>query len=526
MGHLVTVSGNELAIMMGTTMRGLKARLACGVVLALAGAAPLSAETLQEALAMAYKTNPTLEAQRAALRALDEEVPIARAQGLPNASVTGGHTENFLTADNNFVAPDRQVTATPSASLTVFSGGSIRAGVKAAKTRVDAGRAQLRGTEADLFNAVVRAYMDVIRDEAIVVLNQQNVHVLEVNLQATRDRFQVGDLTRTDVAQSEARLALARGQLDNAKSTLITSRETYLRLVGSPPGQLAPPPTLPNLPADPDTAVAVALDDNPTLLAARRSLDATRYDVQVAAGSRLPRVSLGISSNYSNYLGTLKTVDVTGRRVPASIQEFIQGQAGVQVTVPIYQGGRPSAQVRQAEARRSQAFGQVTETERAIIAQARSAYAVWQASLDVIESSATAVNANKLSLEGVRAENSVGNRTILEILNAEQELLNSQVTLVSARRDAYVAGFNLLVAMGKAEARNLNLDAGPLYDPTINYRRAHGSYLDFGDGPTPRPIATRTVGSKPQTADVNWRSDDPLLQPVSDDTIKAQTPRR
>ena len=499
---------------MDDAMRNLlKPGLMMSAALVLVCPVPVSAETLQQALATAYRTNPTLEAQRAAVRALDENVPIARANGLPSAEVQGGYSENFLTAANNFVAPARQVTAQPSASLPVFSGGSVRGAVHAAKTRIEAGRAQLRGTEADLFGAVVRAYMDVIRDEAIVVLNGQNVHVLEVNLQATRDRFQVGDLTRTDVAQSEARLALARGQLQSAQSQLIGSRETYVRLVGAPPGELEPPPPLPNLPGDPDSAVTVALDDNPTLLAAKKALDATRYDIQVAAASRLPRVSLGISSGYSNYLGTLKSVDSQGRTVPASLQEYTQAQAGVNVTVPLYQGGRPAAEVRQAQARRSQAFEQVTEAERQVVAQTRSAYAVWRSSLEVIESSATAVNANKLSLEGVRAENSVGNRTILEILNAEQELLNSQVTLVTARRDAYVAGFQLLVAMGKAEANDLRLDGGALYDPTVNYKRVHDNLFDFGSGPTPKPVATRTVDTPAQTADVKGQND-PLLDPV------------
>ena len=263
--------------------------------------------------------------------------------------------------------------------------------------------------------------MDVIRDEAIVSLNQQNVKVLDVNLQASRDRFQVGDLTRTDVAQSDARLAVARSQLQTAQARLISSRENYIRLVGTPPGELEVPPELPNLPADPNAAVGVALRNNPTLLAAQKSRDASAYDIDVARAGRLPRVSVNVGGNYNNYLDSLGT----SVGLPNS---STAGTVGVGLTVPLFQGGRPAAQVRQAQERRAQANEQVIETERGVISQARSAYAVWRSSLEVIASSEIAVNANKLSLEGVRAENSVGNRTILDILNAEQELLNSQVT--------------------------------------------------------------------------------------------------
>ncbi|MBM3928272.1 MAG: hypothetical protein FJ335_07430, partial [Sphingomonadales bacterium] len=174
--------------------------------------------------------------------------------------------------------------------------------------------------------------------------------------------------------------------------------------------------------------------------------------------------------------------------------------AGFGLTLPLYQGGRPAAQVRQAQARESQAIEQVTATERGVIAQARSAYANWQSAQQVIASSEVAVQANRLSLEGVRAENSVGTRTILDILNAEQELLNSQVTLVTARRDAYVAGFALLAAMGRAEADDLNLeDGGPLYNPIANYERVRRKLSDWGSDPAPEPVATRTIDIAPQT---------------------------
>ncbi len=474
-------------------------------------AAPLHAETLREALVKAYNTNPTIAAQRATLRATDENVPIARASGLPSANATGDLTEFLVTGQNNFVAPPRQAVARANVSVPLYLGGQVRNSVAAAKTRVEAGRATLRSTEADLFTNVVAAYMDVIRDEAIVGLNTQNVRVLDVNLQASRDRFQVGDLTRTDVAQSEARLALARAQLQSAQANLISSRESYIQFVGTPPGMLDTPPTLPHLPDSPASAVTVAIDNNPVLIAAAKERDATRYDVGVARASRLPQISAVGGASYTNYLGSIATSPSGGSTIPNANKAV---QAGLSLTLPLFQGGRPAAQVRQAEAFQSRAIENVTATERNVIAQARSAYAVWRSSEQVIQSSETAVNANKLSLEGVRAENSVGTRTILDILNAEQELLNSQVTLVTARRDAYVAGFALLAAMGQAEARDLGLDGGVLYDPVANYNRVRRKIWDFGGDGEPVPVATRTAQTPAQNATVAPQADPLLDTPV------------
>jgi len=183
---------------------------------ALVLAAPASAETLRDALTKAYARNPTLTAQRAAQRAVDENVPIQRANGIASVNASGQVTDNFIVSNNNFLNPERTASAGLQLSVPLYLGGAVRNGVRAAETRVEAGRAQLRSVEANVFTNVVSAYMNVIRDEAVVALNTQNVRVLEVNLQASRDRFQVGDLTRTDVAQSEARLALARAQLQSA----------------------------------------------------------------------------------------------------------------------------------------------------------------------------------------------------------------------------------------------------------------------------------------------------------------------
>ncbi|RHW16701.1 hypothetical protein D1610_14390 [Sphingomonas gilva] len=473
----------------------------------MAATGPVS--TLREALVKAYNGNPTLSGARAQVRATDENVPIARAAGLPSIGATADFDNNIISDSNSLASPDRSLRAGVNLSVPLFQGGLVRNSVNAAEARVLAARQGLRGTESDLFTDVVSAYMDVIRDESIVQLNQQNVRVLEVNLQATQDRFEVGDLTRTDVAQSEARLAIARGQLRGAEAGLISSRENYVRLVGDAPGTLTPPPPLPNMPDAPTTAVDVALTENPFLGAARQQADATRYDVGVARASRLPRISAVVGGNYTNYLGSLG--DDTGVNVG---QSGTAASGGLSLTLPLFQGGEPAARVRQAQALRSQALEQVTETERSVIANVRAAYSSWRSALAVIESSQVAVDANRLSLEGVRAENSVGNRTILDILNAEQELLNSQVTLVTARRDAYVAGFALLAAMGRAEANDLGLDGGPLYDPVANYDRVRGKIWDWDDDPAPRPIAPPTTGTRPQSAVVGPIEDPALDRPV------------
>ena len=222
--------------------------------------------------------------------------------------------------------------------------------------------------------------------------------------------------------------------------------------------------------------MAIALENNPDLIAARDRAEASDIDIRVAGAGRLPRVSVITGYTYQNFLGTLGGAD--GLAVPQASDGL---QAGLQLSLPLFQGGRPAAQERQAQARASVAQEQVVEAERSIIAQARSAFASWRAALAIIEASEAAVSAAALGLEGVRAENTVGNRTVLDILDAERELLNARVQLVTAQRNAYVAGFSLLAAMGRAEARDLDLaSGGPLYDPAVNYERSAGPLVRLG----------------------------------------------
>ncbi|MFL6852391.1 MAG: TolC family outer membrane protein, partial [Sphingomicrobium sp.] len=342
----------------------------------------------------------------------------------------------------------------------------------------------------DVFVLAVSAYMDVIRDRAIVELNQNNVRVLTTNLEATRDRFEIGDLTRTDVAQSEARLQLGRAQLARAVGTLTTSEATYRQVIGHPPGQLAPPPPLPPLPRSEEEAIRIALNNNPDLIAAQRAAIAGGFDIRVAQATRLPTLNGVVSGTYVNNLGGSETDPLTGGSAPST---GTQTTAGLNARVPIFQGGLPAARIRQAEAQRGQLLEQLVGTERAVVQVTRAAFAAYDSAQKAIQASTVAVKANELALEGVRAEQSVGTRTVLDVLNAEQELLNSQVALVTAKRDAYVAGFQLLNAMGQAEARDLGLEGGPLYDPLGNYRRVAADWNDWADDPRHNPVATPTA---------------------------------
>jgi outer membrane protein len=475
-----------------------RAVLLAGLLLGTAmGAVSVQAETLREALVETYNSNPTLTATRAGQRAVNEGVPLAKASGRPDASGALSYTELFPRSDGTNFSPDRLASARIDASMPLYTAGAVRNSVAAAENRVEAGFANLRATESAIFTAVVAAYMDVIRDESIVELNRAQVGVLQVNLEATKDRFQIGDLTRTDVAQSEARLALATGNMENARANLIRSKENFIQLVGKEPGELESPPPLPNLPEAPEAAVSVSLENNPDLLAAKEQREAAGYDRRAANASRMPFVSGFGTGSYSHNLGSIDS-----GTLPAFDKTQKSLQVGVRATIPLYQGGEPGARIRQAQARLSQAQELEIAAEREAIAQTRASYAGWRASQDVIAASERAVSANELSLEGVRAENSVGNRTILDILNAEQELLQSKVQLVTARRNSYVAGFALLAAMGRAEARDLGLDGGPLYDPVADYDAVKHKANDWSSQPDAPTVATRTVDTLAQKAEI------------------------
>ncbi|GAA4642269.1 TolC family outer membrane protein [Pontixanthobacter gangjinensis] len=472
--------------------------LAGAAALAAPLASPAQADTLREALAEAYQTNPTLQSARAQQRANDENVPIQQSSGLPSASFTAQHIEFVRTSGNSFTAPERTLQAGIDLGVPIYSGGSVKNSVRAARERVSAGQADLRATESSIFSLVVAAYMSVIRNEAIVGLTANQIDVLSINLQATADRFEIGDLTRTDIAQSQSRLAVAESDFRSAQANLIGAREVYIQLVGRAPTDLQPPPPLSGLPSSASEAVDIALEFNPDLMAAKERAAASELDIKVAGASRLPTVSLFANTDYTNFYGTLG-----GPTSNNFAQSETTANAGISLRIPIFQGGRPAALQRQATARATSAFEQVIAAERDVIAQVRASYSSWIAANSIIVSSQTAVAAAELGLEGVRAENSIGNRTILDVLNAEQELLSARVQLVTARRNAYVAGFSLLAAMGRAEARDLGLDdEGLLYDPVVNLNRVDGAFWDWDRDPDPVAVSTRTVDITAPDADI------------------------
>ena len=474
------------------------ALLASLAPVALALAAPAAAETLSGALAKAYQTNPTITAARANQMATDESVPIQKAASLPTAQIVSTYNENVLIPGGQFVVIPRTLVSQGQLTVPIYQGGLVKFGIKAADARVKAGEEQLRGTESSVFSQVVAAYNDVLRDTAIVQLNRANVRNLEVNLRSTQDRFEVGDVTRTDVAQSEARLAQARADLRNAEANLIGSKERYIQQVGEAPDELAPPPPLPGLPVSADEAVSVAVKENPDIAAALKHSEAAGLDVKSSHAARLPVISgFGNLTRNDNFGGA-----IVPPGFPRQPSEQTSGVIGARLTLPLFQGGRPAAQIRQAQARQSAAMENQVATERSVVQQVRAAFASWKASLDVIKSAEAAIAANGLSLQGVRAENSVGNRTIIEVLNAEQELINAQVQLATARRNAYVAGFTLLAAMGQAEARDLDLGGVALYDSRDNYNKVKGKFFDWDDRPGPKLHATSTLNTPAQNANV------------------------
>ncbi len=469
-----------------------KALLVAASVFALAK--PAQADSLKEALVQAYLTNPTLQGARADQRATDENVPIQKSAGRPNVNATANYIEFVKQSTTSFIAPDRQTSVGVDLGVPVYSGGAVKYGVRAAETRVEAGQADLRGTESGLFSRVVSSYMDVLLQQAIVGLSLNNVNVLSVNLEATTDRFEIGDLTRTDIAQSQSRLATAESDLESSRANLIAARETYIQLVGDTPDNLQPPPPLPGLPGTVAESVDIALENNPDLIAARERATAAEYDIEVAGSGRLPTISVFTGGDYNNFLGTLGGGQSQGQT---------SASAGVTASIPIFNGGRVAALQRQSQARASSALEREIAAERNVIAQVRASYSSWRAANQIIESTQTAVSAAELSLEGVRAENTVGNRTVLDILDAERELLSARVQLVTARRNAYVAGFTLLAAMGRAEARDLGLsDDVPLYDADANYQRVEGSWWDWDRDPDPAAMSTRTVDSQAQDGEI------------------------
>ncbi|KQY83488.1 MULTISPECIES: TolC family outer membrane protein [unclassified Brevundimonas] len=442
--------------------------------------APAWAETLKEALALAYQTNPSLLAQRASQRALDESIVQARAGLRPQLDVSANAGYSFTDSaggareidTNGDGIPDTTVNipasnsdstsagASLGLSQTIWSGGRIGHGISAAEANILAGRENLRDIEQTVLTSVIQAYADVIRDSEILRIRQSNLGVLQRQLDEASARFEVGEITRTDVAQSEARLAQSEADLANAQAQLSVSRAAYAAVVGQSPGDLAPMPVLPNLPADFDAALDVALQDNPGIRAAGYNLRAAEANVAAARAEYMPSARLTAS-----YGGSTNDV---GR--PGDIVDNTSFQAGATISVPLFTGGLNSSRVAQALERANVAQINVEGERRNTLQSVSSAYAQSLSARSTLTAGQEAVRAATVAAEGVRQEAQVGLRTTLDVLNQELELRNAEVTLASARRNEYVAQANLLAAMGRLEGQDLDASIA-VYDPAANYNR-------------------------------------------------------
>lgn len=448
-----------LSLALGTTALG-----------GLLAVAPASAESLTDALSAAYATNPTLQAQRAQLRATDESVPQALSGWRPTVQAQGTygvtHTDTTLNTGGTTSSDLDPYSGAVTLSQNVFAGGRTVNGTDQAEFAVLAGRQALKSVEqATLFNAV-QAYMNVIRDQSVVELNRNNVDVLKRQLEATTDRFRVGELTRTDTAQAEARLSLAKSNLTAAEAQLTASRAFYERVVGQMPGTLEKPPALTSLPESEEAARAIAEKNNPTLQSARFVESANREAISVAKGALLPTVDIQAQYQY-------------GRDPSFTIRDAEESSIVGVLTIPLYQGGSEYSQVREAKQLHSQSRLQVAAAMREVDEAVRNAWDTLRSSRASIISNQEGVNASKIALEGVRQESEVGARTTLDVLNAEQEFLNTRVSLVSAQRDLAVAEYGLLAAMGLLTAENLQLPVD-YYDPSRHYEEVRDKWVGFG----------------------------------------------
>jgi outer membrane protein len=434
-----------------------------------------SAETLSSVISQTYRYNPRLDAARAAQRATDEEV--ARANSGYRPTITGTADVGY---QNSSTKPE-SVTAGEThprgygvnATQPLFRGFRTLNQVREAEATVRAGRENLRIVEQAVLLDAITAYADVIRDTAIVRIRENNVNVLAKELQATRERFRVGEVTRTDVAQAEARRAGAVSALDLARSNLKTSRGNFERHVGRPPGSLAePPPAGKRLPASVEDAIAISSRENPTVVAALYREQGARHTVDRIWGELLP--TLQLDAAYSRRFDPSRTTDQTETTSVVT-----------RLSVPIYTSGEVQARVRQAKHTHVSRIQEIEQNRGDIQSQVVSAWAQLSAARAQLESDRAQVQALATALAGVREEEKVGQRTLLDILNAEQESLNAQVSLASTRRNIVVASYLVLSTVGRLNVQELGASAD-VYDPEVHYfevrRKWWGVAITHRDG--------------------------------------------
>ena len=439
------------------------------------------AQTLTDALAEAYNTNPQLLAQRALLRATDEQVPQALSFWRPQVNFTGqvggarsavtpgstglpslGGRSSYTTFYQNSLAV--QVTQ------PVYRGGRTVAQTRQAINTVESTRAQTLAVETTVFQAVAMAYLDVVRDEELVEVDRNNVEVLRKQLEATTDRFRVGEVTRTDVAQAESSLAQAQGTLVAQQGTLEISRAEYVRAVGHPPGRLVLPRDRPALPATREEALSLAANNNFSVISATFAELAARDNIDVVRGQLLPQISL---------VGSLTRSFAPSVTLNGTLEQSASIIA--QMTMPLYEGGAIYSQTRQAEQTVGQRRSQVDDARRAAVQTATQFWATLEAGRASIKSFSAAVRAAQIALAGVQQQALVGTSTTLDVLIQNQQLLTTQSQLVTAEHDTALAEFNLAAAVGRLIAPELNLPVR-LYDMERHYREVKDKWAGFRGG--------------------------------------------
>jgi outer membrane protein len=441
----------------------------CIVMLATAGGQVAAAESLSDAIALAYQTNPTLQAQRAQLRATDEEWVQAESGLRPTVSVSGAYQyENQkLTAPRGFSADISGPTgnAVVTVNQPIFTGGLATSKVNAAQADILAGREALRNAEITVLQNVVGAYLGVRRDQEQLAISQDNVNVLARQLEETTAKFDAGVLTRTDVAQSQARLAQARSQLAAAQSTLAQDRAVYTAVVGQNPGELAPePPIAGLLPPNVDAAFDAAERDNPQLRQAVYAEESSAAHLAQAKAQMRPTVS--VQGQYG-YIGQLSSSGGIGPSA-TFLESEVGGVLSANINVPVFTGGLNASEIRQAAEQDNVSRIGVEAARRTVLQAVSQGWNQLLGARASLVADEEQVRSDTVAYEGVREEQKVGLRTILDVLNAQQELEQSQLALVGARHDEYVAAAAVLAAMGALDAKDL-IPSEVRYDPKANF---------------------------------------------------------
>jgi outer membrane protein len=473
-----------------------------GATLGVSIAGSAGAETLADAIALAYQTNPALQAERAQVRAGDEEYAQARAGYRPTVSANASYGYN----DNDIAVFGVNTSNTSSAAISVnqpiYTGGRVAAQIDVAKADISSGREELRRAELGVIQSVIVAYVDVRRDEAQLAIADDNVSVLSRQQDQTAAEFEYGEVTRTDVAQSQARLAQAKAQLAIAHATLDQARADYTAVVGQSPGELAEEPPIDNfLPATIDQAFDLAEQNNPQLLQASYVERASAARLAEAKSQTHP--SIGVSGTYG-YNGGGPEVGgvVVGAMGGGAFSHFARDVTiSATASVPLFAGGLYASQIRQAAEEDNASRMGVEVARREVlhtISQAWSALLGAKSSVTAYEEQ---VKADGAAYDGVRAEQEAGLRTVLDVLNAEQELEASKLALTSARHDEYAAAADVIVAIGSIEA-NAFAPNELLYDPTTNFNKVRHAFgavpwegaLEAADrlgAPSPPSVAPR-----------------------------------